>query len=368
MLPTIAPDPFCQDLFYSSGLEAGQDVDADPEVAEFLGKVRRELGRYATVAWLEHSARVVAGREEDLLAPAAATSPSPAPAFEVYARLAKYAAQMQAGIITCAEFKEHRDRFLAADPVLREPRPTSLAPSLSCPSVSHSRPAAPSPVPSPSLATPPAASPGLPTLFSRLASADPGASPVAAAAPPVEWPPVRRAAATATASTSPVVHTGVVFALALMLMASPGSCAGAPSWGQASAVSRTCPHGCSQAQRLPPSTSPSPSRWYQASVGSLPPYPCSRCVNANRACERTSVRRLRRGNVTRPGATQPPSAAGPSTIAILGESDELPRVDRVAIAVYWCAELSRATAQCLSLDAHIESMRREYIAALGRDP
>lgn len=100
-------------------------------------------------------------------------------------------------------------------------------------------------------------------------------------------------------------------------------------------------------------------------VGSSPPYPCARCVNAQRDCVRSSTtrRRRKRSAVKSLGAT--PTLEGPSAATLLGEYGELSGVDLVSTIVYWRTELSRSIAMRKGLDEQIEFARRQCAAALG---
>ncbi|KAH9022798.1 hypothetical protein EDB84DRAFT_489010 [Lactarius hengduanensis] len=77
-------------------------------------------------------------------------------------------------------------------------------------------------------------------------------------------------------------------------------------------------------------------------VGSSPPYPCARCVNAQRDCVRSSTTRRRRKRSAVKPLSATPTLEGPSAATLLGEYGELSGVDLVSTIVYWRTELSRS--------------------------
>jgi hypothetical protein len=107
------------------GRDAGIDVYADPPVATLLEDVRSRLSKYATVTWIEHSPRVVAGMEERLrqiastaalgitTPPADTTETGPEPsAFDVKKLIGEYARRVKEGSMSQAEFDKHLDSLL----------------------------------------------------------------------------------------------------------------------------------------------------------------------------------------------------------------------------------------------------------------
>lgn len=62
----ICADFFLQNVVATFGRDAGIDANADPPVAVLLEDVRSRLSKFATVEWIDHSPRVVAGMEETL--------------------------------------------------------------------------------------------------------------------------------------------------------------------------------------------------------------------------------------------------------------------------------------------------------------
>jgi len=154
-------------LVYSAGADAGEDVAADPEIAAFLAEVRNCLLRHATADWLDHSPHVIAGIEDQLCSLAAVAQPGPAPAFNGYVWLAKYAAQLAEGTMSWMEFEKHRVDIILTDPALQSGDPVSSPEAASTVPQSTPCSALPgaSPVPLPSSL---GASPGLSVLFSCL--------------------------------------------------------------------------------------------------------------------------------------------------------------------------------------------------------
>lgn len=119
-----------QALAVEVGANASINASTDPEVATLLDDVRGRLLQYATVAWIEHSPRVVAGMEETLRqiastatrtlstppTPTTETSPSAGPSMSDFLLLGEYARRVKEGSMTQAVFDEHRDSVLKASP------------------------------------------------------------------------------------------------------------------------------------------------------------------------------------------------------------------------------------------------------------
>ncbi|KAI9451866.1 hypothetical protein BJY52DRAFT_1190673 [Lactarius psammicola] len=57
----------CLETVFASGAHIGVNAGEDVQVAAFLRDVRARLLPHATVTWIKHSPRVVAGLEEELL-------------------------------------------------------------------------------------------------------------------------------------------------------------------------------------------------------------------------------------------------------------------------------------------------------------
>ncbi|KAI9432297.1 hypothetical protein BJY52DRAFT_1199258 [Lactarius psammicola] len=169
---------------FASGVHIGVDAGKDVQVAAFLRDVHTCLLPHTTVAWLEHSPRVVVGMEEELqhcaaapvtvpvVAPVAEADPcpSPAPPQDNFLLLSEYSQRVKAGTMSEAEFEAHKVHVLTAgqqphasvSPVLSvAPPSSSLAPSSSAlgPDV------APSPTLSPSLSVVPPPSSQVPSPF-----------------------------------------------------------------------------------------------------------------------------------------------------------------------------------------------------------
>ncbi len=112
----------------SFGANAGINAYVDPPVVMLLEDVRGRLLQYATVAWIEHSPRVVAGIEERLHrdqiasaatralstppAPTTETGPSARPSASDFMLLGEYARRVKKGSMTEAEFDKHCDSVL----------------------------------------------------------------------------------------------------------------------------------------------------------------------------------------------------------------------------------------------------------------
>lgn len=68
----------CQNSVHAAARNAHIAVERDPEVASFLADVRGSMLHHATLAWLEHSPRVVGGFEERIRQLAQRSAPTPA--------------------------------------------------------------------------------------------------------------------------------------------------------------------------------------------------------------------------------------------------------------------------------------------------
>ncbi len=192
---------FLQGLVYSAGADASEDVASNPEITAFLAKVRDRLLCHATVDWLDHSPHIIAGIEDQLHLSEAAAPPDPAPPFDGYVWLAKYAVQLAAGTMSWMEFEKHRINIILTDPSLQSGDPIS-SPEAASTAPQSALPGA-SPAPSPSSL---GASPSLLVLFSHLSPQVPKPSPAEGAALSASGPrPIRWSAV--AAMVSPVVCT-----------------------------------------------------------------------------------------------------------------------------------------------------------------
>lgn len=130
------------------GRDAGIDAYADPPVATLLEDVRSRLSKYATVTWIEHSPRVVAGMEERLrqiastaalgitTPPADTTETGPEPsAFDVKKLIGEYARRVKEGSMSQAEFDKHLDSLLTPPSQTAPPIPTNSGGSVPSSSV-----------------------------------------------------------------------------------------------------------------------------------------------------------------------------------------------------------------------------------------
>ncbi|KAI9429085.1 hypothetical protein BJY52DRAFT_1200674 [Lactarius psammicola] len=376
---------------FASGALIGVDAGADVQVAAFLRDVRARLLPRATVAWLEHSPRVVAGMEEELQRRAAApvavpvvapvaepdSRPSPAPPQDDFQLLLEYSQRVKAGTMSEAEFEGHKVRVLTAGQRPHAfafsahsvvPPSSSLAPSpaavgtvsASSPAVSPSlsvvpppssqapsplQPFAPSPVASGTSAP-------SPLLFSRVAPAVPGL-PDSATAPPSSQRPVRRAAVAAAASlveSPPARRFGVKRARSVELM----DTSSIPGYVR-------CDYCTRNKVRCAPR------------VGSQPPYTCSRCLEDRRPCiAPTTLPARRRRKIASsarvsaapaPLSTPTPLSAHATDAAFTLLAGGV--VDRAAALLFWRAELGRALSARAAADGYVEFVQARYADLLG---
>ncbi|KAH9037340.1 hypothetical protein EDB84DRAFT_1437470 [Lactarius hengduanensis] len=341
------------DVVFETGSRAGVDVAADTQVGTFLQDVRGQLLQHATSEWIEHSPRVVAGREDQLRQLAAARA-LPAPArlsplpLDDYSQLAEYAKRVNEGTMTSTEFEEHRLRVLTAGRGV----PSVASPSLSV----VPPPSSLAPTPSPSAGPSPVVlgtSVTSPLIFSGPAPSFVPGSSATAIVPAVE------AAATSALSSSqrPVRQAALAASAVLAVPESPPRRSAKRARPETLMDISLIPGyvRCDYCTRNKVKCAPR--------LGAEPPYVCSRCEDASRPClpPAAPVRARRRAAPARRGG---PSTAEPPALFRLDYG--VPSgTDRAAASVFWRNEFVRAGASLEVAQAHFTFVQARYAEVLG---
>ncbi|KAH9164721.1 hypothetical protein EDB89DRAFT_2077716 [Lactarius sanguifluus] len=340
------------DMVHSAAADAGLDVAVDPEVTALLSLARDRLLLHASVAWLEHSPHLVAGREEALHSSVIAAPPAPLDVPGGYVRLTEYRLQVEAGTMSHAEFEAHRSAILMADPGLG--LPSSLVVS--------------SPLLQLSMEPPPVGESGSPAgvlseLFSnqtlqspalRAATAAPSPSEVAAAPSEVTAASVtsgsrsHRPTAEPGPSADPVPPHGVKRGCDFPLM----DVAQIPGYIRCLA--------CIQRKvKCAPF------------VGSVPPYSCSHCVSVGRECLCPAAGRARgRTGAAGPSTAGLSGAAASSSLRLPASAFFGPEVPTLGVALaatvmFWRGEVARNLATRRALDMQLSFAEWQYAHFLG---
>ncbi|KAH9019221.1 hypothetical protein EDB85DRAFT_2153962 [Lactarius pseudohatsudake] len=99
-------------------------------------------------------------------------------------------------------------------------------------------------------------------------------------------------------------------------------------------------------------------------VGTVPPYPCARCVKTGRECVRDPATRSRHNGSAMPALGLPPALEEPSTGAFFGMGEELSGVALASVVTHWRGELVRSLAASAALTEHIKFVHYQYSLAL----